>query len=118
MDIDEADIIRPPLYPVLKLGDNILWDFTNFDKADKNELLTNNDILQPKKKNENYIAFCKCDFNIKALIHERGSGESFPCNIIKLVVIYRYIASSTFLIEESRNRHANNFYSNPSPSLT
>jgi hypothetical protein len=75
IDINETDIITGPLYPVLKLGDIVLWDFTNLDKADEDELLTNNDILQPKKKNENYVTFCKCDFNIRVLIYERATSD-------------------------------------------
>ena len=64
-----------PLYPVLKLEDIVLWDFTNLNKADEDELLTNNDMLQPKKKNENYVTFCKCDFNIRVLIYERATSD-------------------------------------------
>jgi hypothetical protein len=75
MDINETDILTGPLYPVLKLGDIVMWDFTNLDKADEDELLTNNDILQPKKKNENYVTFCKCDFNIRVLIYERATSD-------------------------------------------
>jgi hypothetical protein len=75
MDINETDIIRGPLYTVLKIGDTVLWDFTDLNKANGEELLTNNEILQPKKKNENYITFCKSDFNIRALIHERATSD-------------------------------------------
>ena len=75
MDINGADIIREPVYPILKVGHTIIWDFTELDKADLDELLTNNDILQPKKKNENYVTFCKCDFNIRVLIHEKATPD-------------------------------------------
>jgi hypothetical protein len=56
MDINETDIINEPIFPILKVGHTIIWDFTELDRADLDDLLTNNNILQPKK-NENYY-FC------------------------------------------------------------
>jgi hypothetical protein len=56
MDINETDIINEPIFPILKVGHTIIWDFTELDRDDLDDLLTNNNILQPKK-NENYY-FC------------------------------------------------------------
>ncbi len=69
------DVIKYPIYPILKSGDVVIWDFTNFEKSDKNELLTSNDILQPKKVDDNYLTFCKCHFNVKSLIYEKATPE-------------------------------------------
>jgi hypothetical protein len=63
------------LYPVLKIGNVIIWDPTDFDKADRNELLTSDAVLQPTKKYENYITFCKSNFNIKSLLYEKATVE-------------------------------------------
>jgi hypothetical protein len=63
------------MYPVLKIGDVIIWDLTDFDEADILQLLASDEILQPTKKNEGYVTFCKCDFNIKSLIYERATVE-------------------------------------------
>jgi hypothetical protein len=62
-------------YPVLGTPSEIIWDLRDFDKADPNELLTNDAILQPTRKNESYVTFCKCDFNIKSLINEKATVE-------------------------------------------
>ena len=63
------------MYPVLKIGDVIIWDLTDFDEADILQLLASDEILQPTKKNEGYVTFCKCDFNIKSLSYERATVE-------------------------------------------
>ena len=63
------------LYPALKVGDITIWDLTDFDKAEIDDLLTDDSALQPKKKSEKYITFCKCDFNIQSLICEKATSE-------------------------------------------
>lgn len=62
-------------YPILDIGGKILWDLTEFDKASKDELLNNRAILQPTKKDDTYVTFCKCDFNVKVLIHENATAD-------------------------------------------
>jgi hypothetical protein len=69
------DVIAPPFYPVFKIGEDIIWDFTELEEAYLNELLTGSEILRPKLKDENYITFCKCAFNVKSLIHERATSN-------------------------------------------
>jgi hypothetical protein len=62
-------------YPKLEIGGVIAWDLTEFDKAGKDELLNDHTILKPIKKNDNYVTFCKCDFNIKLLIYEKTTAD-------------------------------------------
>jgi len=70
-----VDVIAFPFYPVFRIGDVIIWDFTGLEKADKMELFTRDDILRPKKKDRNNIIFCKCNFNVKSLIHEKVTSD-------------------------------------------
>jgi hypothetical protein len=68
------DVVKS-IYPVLQDGSVIIWDLTDFDKAGMDELLNNDAILQPARKNGGYVTFCKCDFNIKSLIYEKATVE-------------------------------------------
>jgi hypothetical protein len=70
----EMDVITFT-YPVLQDGSVIIWDLTDFYKAGTDELLNNAAILQPTKKNDDYVTFCKGDFNIKSLIYEKATVE-------------------------------------------
>ena len=62
-------------YPILDIGGIIVWDLTEFDKASKVELLNNDAISQPTKKNDDYVTLCKCDFNVKLLIYEKATVD-------------------------------------------
>ena len=68
------DIIRS-VYPVLKVGEDVIWDLSDFETSSLKELLDCNDILEPKKIDENYISICKSHFNIKILIHEKAKSD-------------------------------------------
>jgi hypothetical protein len=63
------------IYPVFDIGGVVLWDLREFDKAGKDELLGNDAILQPTKKNVDYVTFCKGDFNVKLLIYEKATAD-------------------------------------------
>jgi hypothetical protein len=67
-------LIRSSWYPVLKVEDKIIWDLTNFDKSDSNELLTSNVSLEPIKRDD-LLTFCKGNFNVKSLIYEIATPE-------------------------------------------
>lgn len=62
-------------YPILDIGGIIVWDLTEFDKTSEGELLNNRIILQPTKKDDTHVTFCKCDFNVKVLIHENATAD-------------------------------------------
>jgi hypothetical protein len=70
-----TDAIMGPTYPVLKIGKETIWDLTDLDRSNINELLSSDPILEPTRKDENHVIFCKGTFNIKALIFNKATAN-------------------------------------------
>lgn len=58
-------------------------DVTDFDRAGTDELLNNDAILQPTKKNDDYVTFCKGDFEICFMSYR--FPHSLFCNKLSLI---------------------------------
>lgn len=72
MDIIEVD----PSKPLLQIGGNIIWDLSSIqDPAVVDALFSSNELLKPEKIDENHISFCKCVFDVKALIYEKATSD-------------------------------------------
>jgi len=72
MDIIEVD----PSKPVLQIGGNIIWDLSSIqDPGVVDALFSSNELLKPEKIDENHISFCKCIFDVKALIYEKATSD-------------------------------------------
>lgn len=71
----DNDLLRAPLYPVLRMGNTVIWDLTDFDNADRHELLSSDAITEPTILDGDHVTFCKCVFNIKSLIYKNATAE-------------------------------------------
>ena len=72
-------LIHNPSSPVLKFGQNIIWDLNGLVSADIQELLSSESITEPTKLDENHLSFYKCNFNTRALIYENVLPSDVIC---------------------------------------
>jgi hypothetical protein len=69
----EDRLIKDPSSPVLKFGDNVIWDLKHLVASDIQELLSNDAITEPTKFDEDRLTFYKCHFNTRSLIYENAT---------------------------------------------
>jgi hypothetical protein len=71
----DSDLNKGSSYPVLRLGEDIIWDLTDLHDANLDGILFNDQIAEPTKIDENHVGFCKCNFNTRALIYENATTD-------------------------------------------
>lgn len=71
----EDTLFEDPSSPVLRFGENIIWDLNDLVTSDIQEILSNDSITEPIKLDEDHLTFYKCHFNTKSLIYENAKPE-------------------------------------------
>lgn len=52
-----------------------IWDFTNFVLNKEDYTILSEQDIYPKKLDDDYVEFCKWEFNIKALIYDKATSD-------------------------------------------
>lgn len=71
----EDRLIKDPSSPVLRFGENMIWDLRDLVASDVQETLSSNSITEPTKLDEDHLTFYKCHFNTRSLIYENASPQ-------------------------------------------
>jgi hypothetical protein len=71
----DSDPIKGSLYLVLRSGEDIIWDLTDLVDANRDEILSDDQLIEPTKLDENHVSFCKCTFNTRALLYKNATAD-------------------------------------------